>query len=109
MLCVGGGAATIGCDLNLKGPKQSVILGSDELPALSTLRRAPFIQLSQLVITEVPLFLRWGGPLCYIHVLCHGHGGGILGEWASTQWIKWAGEGLYLSDCGGCGGLYILV
>lgn len=67
MLCageLGSGAATIGCDLSPMGPNQSVILGSAGLCSLvSILCNAPFIQFSQLVITGVPLPLRWRQPL----------------------------------------------
>lgn len=72
------GAATIGCDPNPTGPSSSMILGSTECRSLlSSLRRTPFIQVSQLVITGVPVPSGEGvggastWPPRYIHVQCH--------------------------------------
>lgn len=81
------GAATIGCDPNPTGPCWSMILRSTERRSLlSSLRRAPFIQVSQLVITGVPVPSGEGvggastWPPRYIHDQCHCSCGGKLGR-----------------------------
>lgn len=85
------GAATIACDPNPTGPSSSMILGSTERRSLlSSLRRAPFIQVSQLVITGVPVPSAEGvggastWPPRYIHVQCHCSCGGKLGRQAHS-------------------------
>lgn len=81
------GAATIGCDPNPTGPSSSMIPGSTERRSLlSSLHRAPFIQVSQLVITGVPVPSGEGvggastWPPRYILVQCHCSCGGKLGR-----------------------------